>query len=181
MPPKPSTLLYIKGEALRAAEATPVVLPKDLVQPESSCPIRPLGREVLEAELQDWLQQIANVNQWFALTYRNIDLVTKVFLFDERLSPQHTMEDLVNAVKIADAEHRLDKNAPPPPPARPTFTDDDPMEPLMDGTMPLPIDATPYEQRRATIAQQRNLVARLRKFEVWQREQQQSGISFSSN
>ena len=52
---------------------------------------------------------------------------------------------------------------------------DDPMEPLMDGTMPLPIDATPYEQRRATIAQLRNLVARLRKFTAWQGEQQQSG------
>ena len=39
--------------------------------------------------------------------------------------------------------------------------------------MPLPIDATLYEKRRATIAQQRNLVARLRKFAAWQREQQQ--------
>jgi len=39
--------------------------------------------------------------------------------------------------------------------------------------MPLPIDATTYEQRRATIAQQRDLVARLRKFAAWQCEQQQ--------
>ena len=44
------------------------------------------------------------------------------------------------------------------------------MEPLVDGTMPLPIDATPLEQRRATIAQQHNLVARLRKLATWQRE-----------
>jgi hypothetical protein len=36
-----------------------------------------------------------------------------------------------------------------------------------------PIDVTSYEQRRATIAQRRNLVARLRKFTAWQREQQQ--------
>jgi hypothetical protein len=54
----------------------------------------------------------------------------------------------------------------------PTFPDD-PMEPLVDGTMPLPIDATLFEQRRATIAQQHNLVARLRKLAAWQREQQQ--------
>jgi hypothetical protein len=47
------------------------------------------------------------------------------------------------------------------------------VESLVDGTVPLPIDATPYEQRRASIAQQRNLVARLRKFTAWQREQQQ--------
>jgi hypothetical protein len=47
------------------------------------------------------------------------------------------------------------------------------VEPLEDGSMPLPIDPTTYEQRRATIAQQRDLVARLRKFEIWQREQQQ--------
>ena len=47
------------------------------------------------------------------------------------------------------------------------------VEPLEDGSMPLPIDATTYEQRRATIAQQRNLVARLRKFTAWQREQHQ--------
>jgi hypothetical protein len=53
------------------------------------------------------------------------------------------MQDLVNAVKIADAEHRLDKNAPPPPPAPPTFPDD-PFELLEDGSMPLPIDATIY-------------------------------------
>ena len=98
--------------------------------------------------------------------------MTKVFLFDKRLSPQHTLQDLVQAVKIADAKHRLDKNAPPPPPAPPTFPDD-PFELLEDGTMPLPIDATPYEQRRASIAQQRNLVARLRKFAAWQREQHQ--------
>jgi hypothetical protein len=131
-----------------------------------------LGRTVDEAELRNWLQQIANANQWFALTYRNLDIVSKIFLFDPRLSTQHTMQDLVNAVKIADAEHRLDKNAPPPPPAPPTFPDD-PMEPLVDGTMPLPIDATTYVQRRASIAQMKNLVARLRSFEVWQREQQQ--------
>ena len=59
----------------------------------------------------------------------------------------------------------------PPPPAPPTFPDD-PFELLEDGSMPLPIDATPYEQRRASIAQMKNLVTRLRKFEVWQREQQ---------
>jgi hypothetical protein len=88
------------------------------------------------------------------------------------MSPQRTVDDFVRAVKIADAEHRLDKNAPPPPPEPPMFSDD-PFEPLVDGTMPLPIDANPYEQRRASIAQMKNLVARLRKFEVWQREQQQ--------
>jgi hypothetical protein len=44
---------------------------------------------------------------------------------------------------------------------------------LVIGTMPFPIDATPYEQRRASIAQQRNLVACRRKFTAWQREQQQ--------
>jgi hypothetical protein len=44
---------------------------------------------------------------------------------------------------------------------------------LSDGTKPLPIDAATYEQRQSTIPQQRNLVARLRKFAAWQREQQQ--------
>jgi hypothetical protein len=62
----------------------------------------------------------------------------------------------------------FNKSAPEPP-----MFPDDPMEPLVNGTMPLPIDATTYEQRRTTIAQQRNLVARLRKFDIWQREQQQ--------
>jgi hypothetical protein len=74
-------------------------------------------------------------------------------------------------VKIGDAEHRLGKNAPPPPPAPPTFPD--PMVPLVDGTMPLPLDATEYEQRKGTLPQVRNLVDRLRRFEAWQREQQQ--------
>jgi hypothetical protein len=46
-------------------------------------------------------------------------------------------------------------------------------EVLSANTKPLPIDATPYEQRRASIAQQRNLVARLRKFAAWQSEQQE--------
>ncbi len=62
-----------------------------------------------------------------------------------------------------------------PPPAPPTFPDLDLSVSLADGSMPLPLDATTYQQRRATIAQQRNLVARLRKFTAWQREQQRSG------
>ena len=48
---------------------------------------------------------------------------------------------------------------------------DDPMEPLVDGTMPLPIDATPYEQRRATIAQQ----------ETWWRDSTSSRFGNASN
>jgi hypothetical protein len=76
----------------------------------------------------------------------------------------------VNALKIADREQRLDKNLSPPPPQ---FADDDLSQPLSDGTMPLSIDATPYEQRRASIAQMKNLVGRLRKFAAWQREQHQ--------
>ena len=170
MAPTPSQRLYEMGDRLRAAEAKPVELPAHLVQPESRKPIRPFGREVSEAELQDWLQQISNANPWLALTYRNIDLVTKTFLFDERLSPQHTMADLIQAVKIADAEQRLDKNAPPPPPQ---FPDDDLSQPLSEGELPLPLDATPSEQRRASVNQMRNLVARLKRYEVWQRKQHQ--------
>jgi hypothetical protein len=114
-----------------------------------------------------------------ALTTRNVDIISKIFLFDERLSPQHTMQDLVNALKIADAEQHLDRTPSPP---KPQFPDDDLTQPLEDYSLPLAIDATPNEQRRASIAQMKSLVARLRRFELWQREQQQqeqSGISSS--
>ena len=42
-----------------------------------------------------------------------------------------------------------------------------------------PIDVTSYEQRRATIAQRRNLVARLRKFEVAARTTAGTAMSFA--
>jgi hypothetical protein len=169
MPPTPAQRLYQLGDRLRAEESKPVVLPAHLVQPESSRPIIPMRREVSEVELRDWLQQIFNANPWMAFTHRNVDLISKTFLFDERIPITRNMQDLIQAVKIADAEHRLDKSAPPPPPAPPTFPDD-PMKPLVDGTMPLPLDATEYEQRKGTLPQVRNLVDRLRRFEAWQRE-----------
>lgn len=162
MAPTPSQRLYEMGDRLRAAEAKPVELPKHLVQPESRKPIRPLGREVSEPELQDWLQQISNANPWFALTYRNIDLVTKTFLFDERLSPQHTMADLIQAVKIADAEQRLDKNAPPP---KPKFEDS--IEPWK---LPMPTPA--WELRKATKEQLADYIERAKRYEVWLKENQ---------
>ncbi len=131
---------------------------------------RPLGRSVTTEELTDWFKQIAAASPWLALTARNLDLCTRIFLTDERIPLTHNLADLVLAVEIADREHRLDKTPPP----KPTFPDNDLSVPLADGSMPLPLDATTYEQRRATIAQQRNLVARLHKFEAWQREQRRS-------
>ena len=41
---------------------------------------------------------------------------------------------------------------------------------LADGELPRPLDATPSEQRKASVDQMRNLVARLKRYEVWQRE-----------
>jgi hypothetical protein len=86
---------------------------------------------------------------------------------DPRISHRLDVKDMVAAATIP--APTLDTV---PPPAPPTFPDDLD-EILPDGTKPLPIDAMTYEQRRATIAQQRNFVARLRKFAAWQREQQQ--------
>ena len=158
------------GRKNHESEESPVVLPAHLVQPESVRPIIRMGRTVEEAELRDWLQQIFTANPWMAFTTRNVDLISKVFLFDARMSPQRTLQDLIQAVKITDAEQRPDRVPPPP---KPQFPDDDLTQPLSDGNLPLPLDALPHEQRRASIAQMRNLVARLRNFEVRQREQQQ--------
>jgi hypothetical protein len=170
MPPTPAQRLYEMGRKHRESEERPVVLPAHLVQPKSAIPVsRSLGRTVEEAELRDWLQQIFNANPWMALTHRNVDLISKTFLFDERIPITRNMQDLIQAVKLVDAEQHLDRTPPPPKPQFP----DDPMKPLVDGTMPLPLDATEYEQRKGTLPQVRNLVDRLRRFEAWQREQQQ--------
>ena len=113
--------------------------------------------------------QQANAS-WMANTERNKLEVCTLFTSDDpRVSQKLDLMDMRKCVEIHSPQ--LDRV---PPPAPPTFPDE-PMEPLMDGTMPLRIDATPYEQRRATIAQQRNLVARLRKFTAWQGQQQRSG------
>ena len=42
----------------------------------------------------------------------------------------------------------------------PKFRDDDLTQPLSDGEFPVPLDATPNEQCRASVNQMRNLVAR---------------------
>ncbi len=116
-------------------------------------------------------QQVLDANaSWMADTVENKRCVCELFTSaDPRVSHRLDLMDMRRCVEVLSAY--LDRV---PPPAPPTFPDD-PMEPLVDGTMPLPIDATPYEQRRATIAQQRNLVARLRKFTAWQGQQQRSG------
>jgi hypothetical protein len=170
MPPKPSARLYEMGRKHRESEEQPITeLPAHLQQPESRKPIRPMGRTVSEDELRGGIQSVLDKNPWIACTHRNIDLITKVFLFDtERMSPQRNMEDLMNAVKIVEAEHRLDRTPPPP---KEVFPDDDLSQTLADGTLPLPLDATVGEQRKASLVQMKNLVGRLKRQEVWQRQQ----------
>jgi hypothetical protein len=133
-------------------------------------PNKPLKREVTLDEIFALYQQVLDANSsWLADTTENRRRVCELFTSDDpRISHKLDLADMVTAVRALSAT--LDRVRPPEPPK---FPDDDLSQPLTDGTMPLPIDATPYEQRRATIAQQRNLVARLHKFEAWQREQRQ--------
>jgi hypothetical protein len=118
MPPKVTQRLYDIANKLadekEAAKRLP--LPKHLEQPESFRRSIPLGREVPEAELRDWLEQICSTNKWVAQTHRNVDLICKTFLFDDRIRRERTLQDLVAAVKIADAQYRLDRTPEPGPP-----------------------------------------------------------------
>jgi hypothetical protein len=50
---------------------------------------RPIGRTVEQEELQSMLQQVFAANPWLGFTHRNVDLISKVFLFDERIPPAH--------------------------------------------------------------------------------------------
>ena len=65
--------------------------------------------------------------------------------------------DLADMVKTASLLSPYLDRVPPPP--IPTFPDDDLDMILTDGTKPLPLDATTYEQRRASIAQLKNVMA----------------------
>ena len=165
--------LYEMGQKLRDEEAarkkTP--LPEHLREPLRSS--RPLGRTVEAAELESWFKEIAAVNQWFALTARNLDIVSKIFLFDERIPLTRNQQDLVLAIKIAKAEHRLDVNAPPPPP-KPQYVE----EGLADWELPMP--SPEWVLRKATKEQLASYIPRAKAYEKWLKEQEQS-ISSSSN
>jgi hypothetical protein len=168
MPYRPSQRLYELGRRHEESERkTPRTLPKDLLEPEKiTRPSRPLGREVTEAEAKGYLEQIFKANPHFAITHRNIDLVMKTWLNDYRLSIQHTLEDMVQAFKIAEAEHRLDKTPKPDPPKFP----DEPGN-ISTGEERLPLDASPAEMRRASLQQVKDLTDRLKRYEVWKQEQ----------
>ena len=102
-------------------------------------------------------------------TVENKRRVCELFTSDDkRISHRLDLNDMVTAATILSAY--LDRVPPPP---KPVFPDDDLSQPLSDGELPLPLDSTIPEQRRASINQMRNLVARLKRYEVWQREQQQ--------
>ncbi len=122
---------------------------------------RPLGREVTAAELEDWFKQNAAASPWLAITARNVDIVTKVFLNDERIPLTHNLQDLVKAVEIADREHRLDKNVPP----KPKFEDS--IEPWQ-----LPMPSPDYVLRKADKRQLQDYIARAKRYEKWLKEQQ---------
>jgi hypothetical protein len=128
---------------------------------------RPLGREVSAAELEDWFKRIAAASPWFALSARNINICTNVFLSDPRIPLTHNLQDLIAAIELADCEHRLDRNAPPPPPPKPTYQE----EGLEDWMLPMPSE--PYVLRRATLEQVKNYCAREYGYKKWLAEQAQ--------
>ena len=175
MPPKPSTRLYLMGAKHRQhryeEEGEVRELPADLREPERREPIKPLKRELESLdEVLALYQQVLDANaSWMADTIENKRRVCELFTSDdERISHRLDLNDMVTAATILSAY--LDRVPPPP---KPTFPDDDLSQPLPDGSMPLPLDATEYEQRKGTLPQVRNLVDRLRRFEAWMREQQQ--------
>ena len=160
--------LYEIGQQIRdeknAAKKTP--LPEHLREPLRSS--RPLGRTVEAAELESWFKEIASVNSWFALTSHNLDIVSRIFLFDERIPLTRNQQDLVLAIKIAKAEHRLDVNAPPPPPPKPQYVE----EGLADWELPMP--SPEWVLRKATKEQLASYIPRAKAYEKWLNEQEQS-------
>jgi hypothetical protein len=172
MPIKPAQRLYEMGRRLRESEEQPITaLPEHLVQPPNYKPSRPLKRELESLdEVFALYQQVLNANaSWMADTIENKRRVCELFTSDdERISHRLDLNDMKNAATILSAT--LDRV---PKPEAPRFPDDDLAQRLSDGEMPLAIDAPAFIQRRASIAQMRNLVARLKRQEVWQREQQQ--------
>jgi hypothetical protein len=168
MPPTPSQRLYEMGRKHRASEEQPIAaLPEHLVEPPK--PSRPLKRELESLdEVFALYAQVQRANaSWMADTLENKRRVCELFTSDDpRISERLDLRDMVTAATILSAT--LDR-VPPPPKA--TFPDDL-TQTLSDGTKPLPLDALPHEQRRGSLAQVRNLHARLVRYEQWNREQQ---------
>jgi hypothetical protein len=163
MPPTPSQRLYEMGRKHRESEEQPITLFKHLEQPESKTKIRPVGRTVEQSEIEGWFNQIVAANSWFALTPRNVDIITKIFLFDGRLSHMHTVEDFARAFKIANAEHRLDQNAPPP---KPQFESS-----IESWQLPMPSPA--WALRTASKEALADYIKRAKEYEIWLAEQDQ--------
>jgi hypothetical protein len=171
MPPTPSQRLYRMGDELRRREAQPVVLSKDVIQPPSHKPVRPLKRTITIDEVFALYAQVQQANSsWMSDTENNKLKVCTLFTDpdDPRISERLDIKDMVAAATILSAQ--LDRVPPPP---KPQFPDDDLTIRLVDGELPLPIDAPVFIQRKASIAQMKNLVDRLKRFEVWKREQDQ--------
>lgn len=132
-------------------------------------PTRPLKRAVTLDEVFALFGQVQKANaSWLADTAENKRRVCELFTSDDqRISRELNLADMVTAVRILSAT--LDRVPSPEPPR---FPDDDLSQPLSDGELPLPLDAPPYVQRKASVTQMRNLVARLKRQEIWQRQQE---------
>lgn len=122
-----------------------------------------LPRSVSAEEATEMYSKVLAANSsWMANTEKNGRLVAEVFLTDPRISPKRDLKDMVLALQIASAS--LDRVP------KVVFVDDPQDKQLSDGKLPLKLDAAAFEQRQASREQQKNLLARLRRFEKWREE-----------
>jgi len=133
--------------------------------------IKTLPRVVSVEEMKSMLKMILSANPWIADTDKNGELIAATFLDSPRMSPKRNLDDMLKAVEIVKAQ--LDVNKPAPPP-KPQY-DEGPLKLLSDGSMRLPLDTPEWKMRSASVSseQMRDLTTRLRKYEVWKKQNEQ--------
>jgi hypothetical protein len=124
-----------------------------------------MARQITHAEALDFVNRVLAADPWAVDSTENAVRVVKVFLHDPRITGS-TIQDMVKALHYASEDPNFERTPPP------EFPDEDLTIPLQDGSSKLPINATELQQRGATRAQSFNLLARLRRKELWEFEQQ---------
>jgi len=128
--------------------------------------IKTSPRPVSTEEVLAMAQQVMAANPWIADTPRNGELIANAFLDDSNI--KRDLPSMIGAIERI--KNQLDLNRPEPPPK--SVYDEGPLKPLSDGSLPLPLDTPEWRMRSSSVSneQMRDLVARLRKKELWAKQ-----------
>ena len=126
-------------------------------------PPRPVFKPITPAEAEKLYRAVLSANaHWVADTQHNGAMMAHIFTTDPACV-NSDLEAMRTALRICRDKGLLERVTPPQPPPKPVY-DEGPLQPHQ-----LPLDTPVWKQRSSSVTaeQQRDLVNRIRKYEIW--------------